>query len=138
MDKFSSLLSERFDASLAHNFQRQASYYAGMDFLEYVSEDTTTIADRVDSFLTVLLDADEHRLVGFRFKGFGHAFSTFIKPVMKLRDDDFNPIVFALERYFTDVGNTMIDQRREEAYKQVLELAERDKVGIPEDFLAAA
>ena len=71
MDKFSTLLSRAFDASLAENFDKQASYYRTMDFLEYVSEDTTVVADRIDDFLTVLWAADDRRLVGFRLKGFG-------------------------------------------------------------------
>ena len=144
MDKFSTLLSERFGASLAENFQRQASYFAQMDFLEYVSEDTTVIADRVDEYLTVLRDADHRQLIGFRVKGFGHAFNTVIRPQLNLRDDDFIPIVEALQRIYTDLGKSLFpsdidkDKRRIDAYQQARDLASRDDVKISARELAEA
>jgi len=144
MDKFSSLLSQRFGASLPENFDKKATYYRKMDFLEYVSADTTVIAERVDGFLTILMDADHQQLVGFRLKGFGYVFKTHIQPAMKLQPQHFDPIVFALTRFFTDVGNAMTSddsnspEQREEAYKQVVELAQRDQVALPPDFQLAA
>lgn len=144
MDKFSSLLSQHFNASLPENFDKKASYYRKMDFLEYVSADTTVIAERVDGFLTVLLDADDRHLVGFRLKGFGYVFKTHIQPAMKLKPQHFDPIIYALTRFFTDVGNSLTadhskkPEQREEAYKQVVELAQRDQVALPPDFALAA
>lgn len=143
MDKFSTLLSRAFDASLAENFDKQASYYRTMDFLEYVSEDTTVVADRIDDFLTVLWAADDRRLVGFRLKGFGCAFREHIQPLLKLQPHDFDPIVFALQRYFTEVGNSITadssgNSEREAAYKDAMELANRDHISLPSDFAMAA
>jgi len=144
MDKFSTLLSHQFDASLAENFNKQASYYHTMDFLEYVSEDTTVIADRIDNFLTVLLAADDHKLVGFRLKGFGCAFTEHIRPLLKLEPQDFDPIIFTLQRYFTAIGNSITadddseSQQRSKAYKNAMELAARDHVSLPAGFEVAA
>lgn len=143
MDKFSTVLSQQFDVSLAENFHKQALYYGPMDFLEYVSEDTTTVADRIDGFLTVLLSADDQKLVGFRLKGFKWAFNTHIQPNYKLQDEDFDPIKFALQRFFTDVGNTITadngpsNPERDAAYKEAMQLAKRDQVSLPEEFAAA-
>lgn len=143
MDKFSTLLLHQFDASLAENFDKQASYYRTMDFLEYVSEDTTVVADRIDDFLTILWAADDRRLIGFRLKGFGCAFREHIQPVLKLKPQDFDPIVFALQRYFTEVGNSITadgagSSERETAYKYAMDLADRDHVSLPPDFATAA
>lgn len=144
MDKFSSLLLQHFDAGLPENFDKKASYYRAMDFLEYVSEDTTVVAERVDGFLTVLLAADDRRLVGFRLKGFGFAFRTHIQPVLKLKPQHFDPIIHVLTRYFTDVGNSITTDdirdtsQREAAYKEALDLAERDQVSLPPDLPLAA
>ncbi|HBX36562.1 MAG TPA: hypothetical protein DEG76_04395 [Pseudohongiella sp.] len=144
MDKFSALLSQHFDTKMPENFEKRASYYSRMDFLEYVCDDTTVVAERIDGFLTVLLDADDRHLVGFRLKGFGYAFKTFIQPAMKLESQHFDPIIFALTRLFTDVGNALTGddatqpQKREEAYKQVVALAQRDQVSLPADFPLAA
>ncbi|GEM_PF-2117279 len=144
MDKFSSLLSQNFDTNLPENFDKSASYYRKMDFLEYVSTDTTVIAERVDGFLTVLLDADDRHLIGFQLKGFGYVFKTHIQPAMKLQPQHFDPIIFALTRFFTDVGNALTaddirnTDQREEAYKQVVELAQRDQVALSPDFQLAA
>lgn len=80
MDKFSQRLSDQFDASLAENFQKQAYYYNAMNFLEYVAEDTATVAESVDSLFTVFVAADDRRLVGFRLKGFLYIFNRFVQP----------------------------------------------------------
>lgn len=144
MDKFSRLLSDQFGATLAENFQKQASYYRAMDSLEYLAEDTTTVAERVDSFLTVLVTADDRRLVGFRLKGFRYVFNRFVQPAMKLKSDDFDPIIWVLQRIFTDAGNTVTAAgeadalRREQAYRQAADLARRDQVALPPDFPVAA
>ena len=144
MDKFSSLLLQHFDASLPENFHKKASYYRRMDFLEYLSVDTTVVAERVDEFLTVLLDADDRHLVGFRLKGFGYTFKTHIQPAMKLQPQHFDPIIYALTRFFTDVGNAVTaddnkkSEHREQAYKQVVQLTQRDQVALPPDFSMAA
>jgi len=144
MDKFSELLTQHFNASIPEDFDRRASYNRKMDFLEYVSEDTTVIAVRIDRFLTLLLAADDRSLVGFRLKGFGYAFKTHIQPVMKLTQDDFDPIIFFLNRFFTEVGNSLTGDdglqsaQREEAYREVVKLAKRDQVSLPPELAAAA
>lgn len=143
MDRFTELLQKQYGAVLVENLERRASYYEKMDFLEYVSSDSTIVADRVDDFLTVLMDSKQENLVGFRFKGFKCVFTEVIKPAMKLDDEDFNPIVFALETIFTKVGNELFpnhdpdDDRRRRAYRKALELAKRDKVSLPPELEAA-
>lgn len=144
MDKFSSFLSDNFDVTITEGFEKRASYYDAMDFLEYVSLDETVVADRVDNFLTVLWNAEQTEVIGFRCKGFGYVFGEFVKPAMKLNDDDFNPIKFALEMIFTKAGEIIFDgvriddERRQSAYTESLALIRRDNVTLPVELAAAA
>lgn len=142
MDKFSEQLEEQFNAILSDEFVKRASYYSAMDFLEYVSRDTTVVADRVDGVLTALLDADTGELIGFRLKGFGHIFNTHVKPLFQLTDEDFLPIVRVLEHYFTQAADSVCDDvdqvRRERVYKACYKLASDDEVTVPADLELAA
>jgi len=70
MDTFSQRLSDPFGARLAANFQKQACYDNAMNFLEYVAKETATVAECVDSLLTLFVAADDHRLMDYKIKGF--------------------------------------------------------------------
>lgn len=140
MDSLTTLLQEQFGAALAEDLVRRASYYREMDFLEYVSRDTTTVSQRIDNCLTLMLDADSRETIGFRFKGFGYVFNTVIRQLIKLRDEDFDPLITAMEIVFTTLGNDCLpglqqdDERRLLAYKKAREIAKRDRVELPEEF----
>lgn len=144
MDRFTTLLNEQFGATLAEDFINRASYYSQMDVLEYISKDTTTISDRVDEFLTLFLDADNRNVIGFRLKGFGYVFNNYVKRLMKLKDEDFNPIVNALECGFSKIGAQMFpdvdeeDERRVQAYRSTKRMIKEEEVELPVDFLQAA
>lgn len=140
MDSLKTLLHEQFGAVLAEDLERRASYYREMDFLEYVAKDTTTVSQRIDNCLTLLLDADSRETIGFRFKGFGYVFNTVIRPLVKLREEDFDPLITAMEFVFTTLGNDCLpglrpdEERRLLAYKKAREIAKRDQVKLPEEF----
>lgn len=144
MNSMSKLLQEQFGATLADNFVKRATYYSVMDSLEYVCKDTTTVADRVDGFLTVLLDAYTLEVIGFKLKGFGFVFNKYVKELMKLRDGDFNPIIEALECAFTQVGDDMFkhvdteNDRRVQAYRATLDMIKREELELPVEFSNAA
>lgn len=145
MDKLSVFLSETYGANLSQDFVKSAVYCEEMDCLEYVSVDDITISDRIDSFLTVILSYDQTQIVGFRLKGFRCIFNDIIKPLSKLKDEDFDPLVEALENIFTRIGGEIFptqsqsdDDYRVSAYKSALQLIKSDKVDLPEQFKIVA
>lgn len=143
MDKLTSFLNDAYDAHLSQKFEKRASYNEDMDFLEYVSLDAVTISDRVDSFLTVMWNYNQDQIVGFRLKGFRCIFNQIIKPLSKLKNEDFDPLVEALEKIFTKIGNDIFidknsDDYRVEAYKAALSLIKTDKIDLPPEFKQVA
>lgn len=144
MDRFTTLLQEQFDASVAESFVKKACYYPTMDQLEYVSRDTITTSDRVDEFLTLFLEAGSNELIGFRLKGFGYVFNKYVKRLMKLSDEDFNPLVEALECAFTQMGQDMFpdvdpdDERRIKAYRSTKQMIKQDELELPAEFQMVA
>lgn len=80
------------------DFEPTAKYYHAMDFLLYLREDCSFVADRVDPFLTVLYHPDEQsRIVGIKLKGFRFLFEQFRKIVEDLDPEDFLPVVKFIE-----------------------------------------
>lgn len=143
MDKLSEVLRDTFDAHLSEDFVKKASYNKAMDYLEYVSQDAITVADRIDGVLTILKNYDQSEVIGFKVKGFKCVFNEVIKPLYQLKDEDFNPIANALEALFTRVGDNIFcdatsKERRVEAYKSALKLAKDDNVQLPDDWNVAA
>lgn len=143
MDKLSLFLLDTYGANLSQNFVKAAVYNEEMDFLEYVSKDDVTVSDRIDGFLTVMWDYDQKEIVGFRLKGFRCIFNDIIKPLSKLKDEDFDPLVEALEKIFTKIGGELFSNRlneeyRVKAYKSALHLIKSDRVVLPDQFKKAA
>lgn len=140
MNSLTTLLQKQFGAVLSENFEARASYSEEMDFLEYLKNDTTTVSQRIDNCLTLMLDAESREVIGFRFKGFRYVFNTVIRPLVKLRNEDFDPLITAMEVVFTTLGNDCVaglrpdDERRLQAYQKALEIAKRDSVKLPEEF----
>ena len=86
------------DRLLPGDFEPTAKYYHAMDFLLYLREDCSYVADRVDPFLTVLYHPDDQsRIVGIKLKGFRFLFDQFRKVVEQLNDDHFLPVVKFIE-----------------------------------------
>jgi hypothetical protein len=143
MDKLSLFLLETCGANLSQDFVKSAVYNEEMDFLEYVSKNDVTVSDRVDGFLTVMWNYDQDEIVGFRLKGFRCIFNDIIKPLSKLKDEDFDPLVEALEKIFTKLGDEIFSNQSNEdyrvkAYKSALHLIKSDKVDLPDQFKRAA
>lgn len=143
MDKLSLFLLETYGANLSQEFVKAAVYNEEMDFLEYVSKNDITVSDRIDGFLTVMWDCEQKEVVGFRLKGFRCIFNDIIKPLSKLKDEDFDPLVDALEKIFTKIGSEIFSNQsnedyRVEAYKSALRLIKTDRVDLPEQFKKAA
>jgi hypothetical protein len=128
-------------ALLQGAYVRTAVYFMDSDCVEYVKEDAFCTYERVDGFLTLILDETRYNLVGFKLKGFKHIFEQHLKPLFELHDMQFIDLVSAIEMVFTTVGNTIFegrDERRAAAYKAALKLATNDNVRLSGAFLKAA
>lgn len=117
-----------------------AMYFLDSDCVEYAKEDAFCVYDRVDSFLTLVLDRTGERLIGFKLKGFKNIFEKFIRPRLQ-RDIQFLELVSAIETVFTEAGDQLFSERNgrvEQAYKAAMELAANDNVRLAGTFLTAA
>ena len=124
---------------LAAEFQPRAVYFSDSDCVEYVKEDTFTVYERVDDFLTLIFDETKIDLVGFKLKGFKHFFDNHLKPLFKLNDEQFVTMVSVLEARCTEIGTKIVDDdRRKRAYMAARKLAAKDKVQLEGAYLQAA
>lgn len=115
-------------AESAACFKPVARYYSSMDFLLFLKEDVSYRGDRVDPFLTVLWHPTEDRLVGIKLKGFRFIFER-LKSILDLKDDQFLPVVKALEIAMVGgLGQAFIDkhekQRARELYEKAKEVSQ--------------
>ncbi len=116
-----------------------AVYFADSDCVEYVKEDSFCVYDRVDEFLTLIWDATQQDLVGFKLKGFKLLFNTRLKPIYKLNDEQFVAVVSVIETVCTKLGDALFqDERVARAYKMAKNLAANENVRIEQVALKAA
>jgi hypothetical protein len=129
------------DDVLDGNYCPAAVYYPDSDCVEYVKSDGFFLYDRIDQFLTLVLDSDSRQVVGFKLKGFRNIFESRLKYVQKLHDSAFFDLVKVIEIVFTDIGNEVFDDkddRRQDAYKSAVLIAANDNVIIDAAMLVAA
>ena len=122
MTEFVGLLFHAAGVSRAQereSFEPTAKYYHAMDFLLYLREDCSYVADRVDPFLTVLYHPhDQSRIVGIKLKGFRFLFDQLRKIVEHLESEHFLPVVKFIEMALVaGMAEAYIDQNRERIKK---------------------
>lgn len=106
-----------------------ALYFEGADTVEYVRRDGPTVYQRVDEFLTLILDMKvREELVGFQLKGFKNFYLQ--DDVRSRLGDDFLSLVGLLERAITRFGDGVFDDDRKEAYDRARDLALEDGVKL--------
>ena len=104
-----------------------------MDFLLYLNEDCSYRADRVDPFLTVLWHPHEQRLVGIKLKGFRFIFNV-VKSVLDLKEDQFLPVVKALEiATVGGVAETMMQHHKKDRMQELYAKAKEFADGVTFD-----
>ena len=108
-----------------------AVYLADADCVEYVSEDTTTIYDRVDTFLTLIYDETGEIPIGFKLKGFKKILNS-IRDRLELDEDGFVGLVCVVESICTEIGDELVgDPKRKAKYAAASKLARDVKVELP-------
>jgi hypothetical protein len=127
---------------LGQSYKPSAVYFLDSDCVEYVKEDAFCIYDRIDSFLTLILDETQRNVVGFKLKGFKHVFDRHIKPRHpELQNCEFIDLVSMIETAFTDLGNQVFsieEDERERAYMAARKLAANDNVKLAAAVLKKA
>lgn len=114
-----------------------AIYFHDSDCVEYVRQDTFTIYDRVDQFLTLIYDDTGKLLVGFKLKGFKNIFTKQLKPIYRLNDQQFLSLVSAIEGICRELGDQFVDDDRNRSYRAAKNLAEQDKVQLSSQYITA-
>jgi hypothetical protein len=116
---------------LETTYQAAAVYLEDADSVEYLRRDVPRVYRRVDSFLTLVLDMKTRELSGFRLKGFRNFFLKHLQPKYQILDNDFIPLVSAIEQVLQIVGDDITsDLDRKNAYRQAKLMAHEDSVAI--------
>lgn len=124
-------MNQHIIPDLSAQYVPAAVYLDDADSVEYVRRDVACVYRRVDGILTLVLDMKTRQLNGFRLKGFKNFFLKYLQPKYKLLDDDFVPLVSAIEEAIQVVGDqVMSDPQRRAAYRDARRMAHDDKVGI--------
>lgn len=118
-------------------FSPKARYYPALDFLMYLNKDCSYRADRVDSWLTLLLDPQEDVLVGLRLKGFKFLFER-LKAIKgpqqhEISKWDWKDFISFLEVALTLHGEDLlkdISQDLKKKYADARQFAEKEKINI--------
>lgn len=132
------LLASQFDATLRSDFDKSAFYESKMDYIEYVSVDDVTVSERVDELLTLILSADDRKVVGFRLKGLRWIFNK-VRIALELDEEHFVPLTTLLTALVSDAGSDFVsNQNRLLGYKRAFQLAKADHVSISRDDILLA
>ena len=122
-------IADMFD--LGTDYQPVAIYLEDADSVEYFRQDAPRVYRRVDGFLTLVLDMKTRELTGFRLKGFRNFFLNHLITKSQILDDDFIPLVSAIEDLVKLIGDELTrDLERKEAYRQAKRMAHQDSVAI--------
>lgn len=124
-------MNQHIIPDLSAEYVPAAVYLDDADSVEYVRHDVACVYRRVDGILTLVLDMKTRKLNGFRLKGFKNFFLKHLQPKYKLLDDDFVPLVSAIEEAIQIVGDQiMSDPQRKAAYREARRMAHDDRVCI--------
>jgi hypothetical protein len=117
--------------SLAGRYTPVARYFQSGDFVEYVREDRPCVYRRIDQFLTLALDIETRRPIGFRLKGFHNFFLSHLQPRYRLLDDQFVALVSVIEVAVTKAGFEALDTAdAKSAYTDAYNMAFEDNVEL--------
>jgi hypothetical protein len=111
-----------------------------MDYLMYVNEDCSYVADRVSRFITVLWHPSERdKLIGFKLKGFRRMYNR-VRESAAMTDDEFPQLIRWLTLALYRSAEEVIDDHEKQRLQQVSAIVRQVAGGfrIPEKELAKA
>lgn len=110
-------------------FSRKALYYEDADSLEYLRIDNPVVYRRIDDLLTLIVDLEDRKPVGFKIKGFRNLYLRKIRPSLRGDKSHFLRMVTVLEKLMTELGeNVFAEAPRREAYRAATNIAMEDQV----------
>jgi hypothetical protein len=115
--------------NLSTPYRPVALYLKDSDSIEYTRTDGPCVHQRVDEFLTLVLDMGTRQIIGFRLKGFRNFYMKEIKTLPHVSEDDFVTACTVLEKIMTLIGDKRFDDRIK-AYKLARDIAWEDKVTL--------
>lgn len=128
------------EAWLAAEYRPTAMYFPDADSVEYVSEDTICVYERIDGVLTLIWDETRFRTIGFKLKGFRWFFEQHLQSHFKLNEGAFLKLVQVIEVVCQELGDELFtDERRSRAYMAARKMAAQNDVELLDvAFLQAA
>lgn len=124
------------DLNVAERYTPCATYFHDSDCVEYVKLDGFCVYDRVDEFLTLVLDRTTKNLVGFKLKGFKNIFTKQLKPVFELDDRQFLRLVPVIEAVCKVIGEQLTDDYdRRQSYQAVRNMAANDDIRLASVYI---
>ena len=117
-----------------------ARFHPEMDVIQYLKEDCSYRAERVDGSLTLLWHPYESRLVGVALKGFRFLFQR-AKELYGISDDVFLPLVNFIQAALEagageEIMGDAMKKKRQEQYDIAIRFAAT--VGVPPEELRRA
>jgi hypothetical protein len=113
--------------------RRDAVYFRAMDSILYLRQDSAYVADRIDEWLTLLLDPQTQQPIGVKLKGFRNIYLQ-MKEVRKLVGIDlekqvpFRSFISLAESIAIQIGDTIVDDTARRVQYDAYKIA-RDIVG---------
>ena len=121
-------------AGLLGEYRPVAIYYEEADIVEYVRNDVPSLHQRIDGFLTLVLDLKTRDPIGFTLKGFKNYYLRHIRPKTDLSEREFVLLANVLEIAVNEIGEAVFNH---DAYRTAREIAEHDEVRLDEVPVAA-
>lgn len=114
---------------------KDAVYFAPMDYVMYLVQDSAYVADRVDGYLTLLRDPQTRNPIGVKLKGFHHIYLN-LKRLFAASGIDleakipFRVFIALAETYACTLGKEVVEDREREFRFDAYEIARKIVGGV--------
>lgn len=115
-----------------------AVYYEDADTVEYIRQDIPCVYRRIDNFLTLSLDMNSRKPIGFRLKGFKNFYLRHLKDQEGDNRETFLKLVAVIEKAIEIAGHKVFEKSEtREAYEEACKIAKEDDAALQERPRAA-
>lgn len=93
----------------------EAVYFPSMDYILYLRQDSAYVAERIDEWLTLLLDPQSKEAIGVKLKGFHHVYLDFMKLIKDQKIDiqiPFRSFIAVAEALACQVGEDIVQDHQ--------------------------
>ena len=108
----------------------EAVYFPSMDYILYLRQDSAYVADRIDEWLTLLLDPQTGDAIGIKLKGFRNIYLRMLEVLRDSRTDlerrvPFRSFIALAETYASQLGDDIIADRERQYQYNAYEVARK-------------